>query len=86
MSTTTTQQALAKAIEVQRVRVGISKGELAKRVGLSPTSLSKRMGGAPAFDANEIETFAGALGLDPFDLMEAARVERVRIADSEDAA
>lgn len=76
MSTTSTQQALAQAIEVRRVRVGITKRELAERVGISPASLSKRLAGAPAIDTNEIEAFASALGLDPFELMELARVER----------
>ena len=75
-TTTTTQQALAQAIEVRRVRVGITKRELAERVGLSPTSLSKRLSGAPAIDANEIEAFANALGLDPFELMTLAKAER----------
>ena len=75
-TSTTTQQALAQAIEVRRVRVGITKRELAERVGLSPASLSKRLAGAPAIDANEIESLAPALGLDPFDLMEMAKAER----------
>lgn len=75
-TTSTTQQALAQAIEVRRVRVGITKRELAERVGLSPTSFSKRLAGRPAINADEIETFAVALGLDPFDLMELAKAER----------
>jgi transcriptional regulator with XRE-family HTH domain len=75
-TTSTTQQALAQAIEVRRVRVGITKRELAERVGLSPASLSKRLAGAPAIDANEIESLATALGLDPFDLMDLAKAER----------
>lgn len=75
-TTSTTQQALAQAIEVRRVRVGITKRELAERVGLSPASLSKRLAGSPAIDANEIEALATALGLDPFDLMDLAKAER----------
>lgn len=75
-TSTSTQRALAQAIEVRRVRVGITKRELAERVGMSPTSLSKRLAGAPAIDANEIEALASALGLDPFHLMDLAKAER----------
>lgn len=76
MQPTSTQQALAQAIEVRRVRLGITKRELSDRVGMSPTSLSKRLAGSPSIDANEIEAFASALGLDPFDLMDLAKTER----------
>jgi transcriptional regulator with XRE-family HTH domain len=76
---TTTQKALQQAVEVQRVRLGITKGELARRIGLSPTSLSKRLAGKPAINADEIEHIAVALNLDPFDLMDLARDERAAL-------
>lgn len=76
MQTTTTQRALAQAIEVRRVRLGLTKRELADRAGMSPASLSKRLAGTPAIDADEIEKLAMALELSAFDLMDLARIER----------
>lgn len=76
----TTQQALARAIEVRRVRLGITKAELAKRSGLSAPSLSKRLSSLIAIDADEIEALAGGLEIDPFDLMAMAAVERSQAA------
>lgn len=76
MSTSSTQQALTQAIEVRRVRLGISKGELAERAGFSLSSLSKRMKGDLMINVNEVERIARALDLDPFDLIDLARAER----------
>ena len=73
-----TQTALARAIEVQRIRAGISKGELAKRAGLGRASLSKRLAGDVPIRTDEIDRLAEALGVDPFDLMDDARSERSR--------
>lgn len=76
-----TQQALTQAIEVQRVRCGITKGELAHRAGYgTPSSLSKRLSGLVPIDMNDVEHIASALGVDPFDLMDLARSERGHLA------
>lgn len=77
MKEISTQQAVARAIEVHMVRSRITQADLAGRVGMSPSALSKRMTGAIALDVDEVERIAVALGLDPFELMDLARHERL---------
>lgn len=74
----TTQQAVAQAVRVQRVRAGIaSDADLARRAGLAPSALSKRLTGDIRMDLNDVDLLARALGLvDGFDLMDIARIER----------
>ena len=74
----TTQQAVAQAVKVQRVRAGIaSEADLARRAGISPSGLSKRLSGDIRMDLNDVDRLAVALGLgDGFDLMSLARAER----------
>ena len=72
-----TQAAVAQAIEVQRVRSGIgSQAELARRSGFSPSALNKRLSGDLRLDFQELDRISQALGVDPFDLLDAARTER----------
>lgn len=71
-----TQSSVAQAIEVQRVRSGISsQAELARRAGFSPSALNKRMSGALRMDFEDLDRLASVLGVDPFDLLNAAKVE-----------
>lgn len=71
-----TQSSVAQAIEVQRVRSGISsQAELARRAGYSPSALNKRLSGDLRMDFTDIDRIANALGVDPFDLLAAARTE-----------
>ena len=71
-----TQVAVAKAIELQRVRVGLpSQAELARRAGYSPSALNKRLSGALPMDFNDLDRLAVALDIDPFDLLDAAKRE-----------
>lgn len=78
----TTQQSVAQAIRVQRVRAGIpSEADLARRAGYSPSALSKRLAGDIRLDLNDVDSLARALGLaDGFDLMDLARAERAASA------
>ena len=70
------QPLIARAIEVQRVRSAIpSQAELARRAGYSPSSLNKRLSGDLRMDFTDIERLSSALGIDPFDLLEAAKEE-----------
>ncbi len=72
-----TQQAIAQVIRVQRVRSGIaSDAELARRAGLSPSALNKRLSGDLRLTLEEVDRLARVLGLDPFDLMRLAQEER----------
>lgn len=72
-----THQAVARAIEVQRVRSGIpSQAELARRAGFSPSALNKRLSGELRLDFTDIDRIADALDVNPFDLLDAARVEK----------
>lgn len=77
-----TQQSVAQAVRVQRVRAGItSEADLARRAGLSPSALNKRLSGDIRMDLDEVDTIARALGLpDGFALMDLARDERTRTA------
>ena len=71
------QSSVAQAIEVQRVRSGISsQAELARRAGYSPAALNKRLSGALRMDFTDVDRIARALGVGPFDLLEAAKEER----------
>lgn len=72
-----TQSSVAQAIEVQRVRSGISsQAELARRAGYSPSALNKRLSGDLRMDFTDVDRIAKALGVAPFDLLDAAKVER----------
>lgn len=72
-----TQSSVAQAIEVQRVRSGISsQAELARRAGYSPSALNKRLSGDLRMDFADVDRLASALGIEAFDLLDAARVER----------
>lgn len=72
-----TQSAVAKAIEVQRIRSGIpSQAELARTAGYSPSALNKRLSGDLRMDFTDIDRIAQALGVDPFDLLAAAKTEK----------
>lgn len=72
-----TQRAVAKAIEVQILRLGLTKTEVATRLGFTTVApLTKRLNGEIALDTTDIENIASALGLDPFDLLDQARFER----------
>lgn len=70
-----TQNAVAQAAEVQRVRLGRKKTAVAAEMGISLPSLSKRLSGAIPLDLNDIDSLARALDMDPFDLLAAARSE-----------
>lgn len=73
-----TQQAVAQAVRVQRVRAGIaSDAELARRAGYTPSSLSKRLTGDLRMDLEDVDRLAAALGIDGFRLMDLARAESV---------
>ena len=72
----TTQNAVARAIKVQRIRSGIaSDTELARLAGMSQSALSKRLTGDIRMSLHDVETLAAALGVDPFGLMDLARTE-----------
>lgn len=72
-----TQRAVAKAIEVQILRLGLTKTEVANRLGFTTVApLTKRLNGEIALDTTDIENIAGVLSMDPFDLLDLARVER----------
>ena len=72
-----TQSSVAQAIEVQRVRSGVSsQAELARRAGYSPSALNKRLSGDLRMDFMDVDRIAAALGIDPFDLLAAAKEER----------
>ncbi|WP_372595563.1 helix-turn-helix domain-containing protein [Actinotalea sp.] len=78
----TTQQAVAQAIRVQRVRAGLSsEADLARRAGISPSALSKRLAGDIRMDLEDVDLLARALGLaDGFALLDLARAERTTSA------
>lgn len=80
MQSPSTHQAIAKAVEVRRIRLGITKAELAARAGMSGPSLSKRISGVTSIDTNDIERLANALEIDPFDLMTLAAAERDQVS------
>ena len=72
-----TQQSVAKAIEVQRVRSNIpSQAELARRSGFTPSGLNKRLSCDLRMTFDDLDQIATAMGVDSFDLLDAARVER----------
>lgn len=73
----TTQAAVIQAAEVQRVRLGLKKQDVATSMGISPASLTKRYNGSVPLDLDEVDRLAQALDLDPFDLLAAARHERL---------
>lgn len=77
----TTQQAVAQAVRVQRVRAGIgSDADLARAAGYLPSALSKRLTGDIRMDLDDVDALAKALGLrDGFELMDLARDERGHI-------
>lgn len=77
----TTQQAVAQAVRVQRVRSGIpSEAALARKAGYSTSALNKRLSGDIRLDLNDVERLAAALDVDPFALMALAEAERRTIA------
>lgn len=78
----TTQQAVAQAVRVQRVRADFaSEAELARNAGYSPSALSKRLSGHIRLNLDDVDVLAKALGLpDGFALMEVARGEREHVA------
>jgi len=78
----TTQQAMAQAIRVQRIRAGFgSDADLARAADYSPSGLSKRLTGEVHMDLEDVDRIAKALGLhDGFDLMDVARAERTHLA------
>lgn len=65
-----TQLAFGKAIELARLRAGLSQAELARRARMSGPALSQRMSGRRPITTSDIDRLADALGIDPFDLME----------------
>lgn len=73
-----TQQAVAQAVRVQRVRSGLkSDADLARRAGISPSGLTKRLQGDIRMDLVDVDVIARALGLpDGFALMDIARTEQ----------
>ena len=72
----TTQNAVARAIKVQRIRSGIaSDTELARLAGMSQSALSKRLSGDIRMSLLDVEILADALGVNPFELMDLARTE-----------
>lgn len=72
-----TQHSIARAIEVQRIRSGISsQAELARRAGIDPQALYRRMTGDLRMTLADIERLAVALNIDPFDLFDLAKSER----------
>lgn len=78
---TDTQALVAQAIRIQRVRAGISSdAELARRVGMTPSALSKRLSGDLRLNLSEVERIAGALGIEPFALLDLARAEQAAAA------
>lgn len=71
-----TQQAVAQAIRVERVRAGIkSEAALARQIGVSPSWLSKRLAGDIRMNLDDVEAIAGGLGVQPLALIQAAQVE-----------
>lgn len=75
-----TQQAVTRAIEVQRIRLGLTKTALAQTAGYGLPSLSKRLGGTVAIDMDDVDRLAKALGLRPFELLDLAAEEQRRAA------
>lgn len=72
----TTQEAIAKAIRVRMARTGQSVADVATAAGKSSTWLSNRFAGRTAFDANDVDALAVALGLGSgFDLLDLAAAE-----------
>lgn len=73
----TTQQAVAQAVRVQRVRSGIpSEAALARKAGYAVSALHKRLSGDIRLNLDDVERLARALSVDPFALMALAEVER----------
>lgn len=67
-----THRALSRSVSALLARAGRSKGWLAAEVGRSPAWLSGRLSGRTAFDTDDIDLIAQALGVDPFDLLSQA--------------
>ena len=71
-----TQQAVAQAIRVERVRAGFkSEAALARKIGVSPSWLSKRLTGALRMSLDDIEAIASGLGIEPLALIQSAQAE-----------
>lgn len=76
-----TQDAVIRAIEVQRIRLGLTKTALAQTAGYGLPSLSKRLGGSIALDTADIDRIAAALGITPWALLDIAAEEQRRATD-----
>lgn len=60
---------VAEELRVLLARKRISATELARRTGIKQSTLSRRMTGETAFDMDDLETIADALGVDVHDLL-----------------
>jgi transcriptional regulator with XRE-family HTH domain len=64
------RETAAEEVRALMARRRISQSRLAQQVGLTQSALSRRLTGDIAFDLDEIERIAIALGVDPRDLIQ----------------
>lgn len=67
------REKIAEAVRVEMARARVSQRVLAERTGLSQSAISRRMTGETAFDLDDLEKMAAALGIPTSTLMSVER-------------
>lgn len=68
----TLSAAVASEIRGEMARRGLLQSTLAERLNEHPTWVSRRIAGRIPLDLNDLERIAGALDVDPFQLLDRA--------------
>ena len=71
-------QLVSEEVRAWMARRRVSGEALAEKLGTSGTFVSRRLLGKTAFDLNDIEAIAAALGVDPHELLAPALAEHQR--------
>lgn len=69
LSVTPMRQRVAEEVRVLLARRQMSASELARRIGLTQPYMSRRLTGEIAFDVDDLEVIAAALGVKPAELL-----------------
>lgn len=75
------REGIAEEVLALLGRRRMSQIELARRIGKSHTYVGRRLNGETAFDTDDLEKIAGALGVSVVDLLPASAAERMGVGD-----
>lgn len=79
---TTTNEAVAGELRAELARQGLTASQLAQRFGSSDMTVGRRLRGQVPLTLDELDTICDALGLDPLEVLAAARGQKHRLGQS----